>query len=304
MPEQLFSFGYHLNTWDLAGLSIDDGLDTIRRNGFPYFEALARDDLSRDYSRRFMGTGYKPAPAGTIDTSFLGRVAAFSKAADAGLAVSSLYCNREFVNPLSWEVELDTLTAITRVLAGFGAPGIVLGGGTPLLSGPDHEPAVYRRLAAALRQVGEVAAERGMWAAYHPHIDTAIETREQVDRLMAELGDGPAGLCIDIAHLTMTGGDAVAAVRDYASALKYVHFKDVADQTGIEGPARFDSFRPLGQGVVDVAGVARQLLDDAYAGIVVIELDSSAGGPEAGLTDSVAFVRSLGLELSPAAVAA
>jgi inosose dehydratase len=304
VPDQLFSFGYHLNTWDLAGLPLDDGLDVIRRNGFPYFEALARDDVSRDYSRRFMGTGYKPVPMGTTDVTFLSRVAAFSRAADQGLAVSSLYCNREFVNPLSWDVELDTLTAITRVLAGFGAPGIVLGGGTPALPGHDHDPEVYRRLAAALRQVGEVAAERGMWAAFHPHIDTAIETREQVDRLMAELGDGPAGLCIDVAHLTMTGGDAVAAVRDYASALKYVHFKDVADQTGIDGPARFDSFRPLGQGVVDIAGVADQLLADRYAGVVVIELDSSEQEPEAALQDSVAYVRSLGLELAPRAAAA
>jgi inosose dehydratase len=303
MPEQLFSFGYHLNTWDLAGLPLDDGLEVIRRNGFPFFEALARDDVSRDYSRRFMGTGYKPVPMGTTDVAFLSRVAAFSRAADRGLAVSSLYCNREFVNPLSWEVELDTLTAITRVLAGFGAPGIVMGGGTPAPAGHDHDPEVYRRLAASLRQVGEVAAERGMWAAFHPHIDTAIETREQVDRLMNELGEGPAGLCIDIAHLTMTGGDAVAAVRDYASALKYVHFKDVADQTGIVGPARFDSFRPLGQGVVDIPGVARQLLQDAYSGVVVIELDSSEQEPEAALRDSVAFIRSIELELAPAAVA-
>lgn len=303
MPKQLFSFGYHLNTWDLAGLPLDDGLQVIQRNGFPYFEALARDDVSRDYSRRFMGTGFKPVPMGTTDVSFLSRVAAFSRAADRGLAVSSLYCNREFVNPLSWEVEFDTLAAITRVLAGFGAPGIVMGGGIPALPGHDHDPEVYSRLAASLRLVGEVASERGMWAAFHPHIDTAIETRAQVDRLMNELGEGPAGLCIDIAHLTMTGGDAVAAVRDYASALKYVHFKDVADQTDVVGPARFDSFRALGQGVVDIAGVAKQLIEDAYSGIVVIELDSSEEDPEAALQESVGYVRSLGLELAPVAAA-
>jgi inosose dehydratase len=304
MPEQLFSFGYHLNTWDLAGEPLDDGLEVIRRNGFPYFEALARDDVSRDYSRRFMGTGFKPVPMGTTDVTFLSRVAAFSRAADRGLRVSSLYCNREFVNPVSWEVELDTLTAITRLLAGFGAPGIVMGGGTPALPGRDHEPEVYRRLAASLREVGQVAADRGMWAAFHPHIDTAIETQEQVDRLMAELGEGPAGLCVDVAHLAMTGGDPVGVIRDYASAVKYVHFKDVADQAGIVGPARFDSFRPLGQGIVDIAGVADQLLANAYAGVVVIELDSSEQAPEAALQDSVAYVRSLGLELSPLAAAA
>lgn len=297
-PQQ-FTFGYHLNTWDFSGAPLDEGLEVIRRNGFRYMEALARDDTSRDFSRRFMGTGFKPALAGTTDVAFLSRIAAFSRAAADGLAVSSLYCQREFVNPLTWESELATLDAILRVLAGFDAPGIVLGGAAMAPAGTDHEPEFYRRLARSLREVGELAAERGMWAAYHPHIDTAIETREQVDRLMNELGDGPAGLCIDTAHLAMAGSDPVAAVRDYASALKYVHFKDAADQTGLVGPARYSSFRALGDGIVDIPGVAQQLLQDGYEGIVVIELDSSELEAEEALQRSIGYIRSLGLELVP-----
>jgi inosose dehydratase len=301
MPNvQKFTFGYHLNTWDLAGLPIGDGLAAIQENGFTYVEALARDDISRDFSRRFMGTGFKPVPMGTTDVAFLTRTAEFSRAAERGLALSSLYCNREFVNPLSWGAELASLDTILRLLAGFGAPGLVLGGGPPARDGRDHEPELYRRLAQSLREIGELAGERGMWVAYHPHIDTSIETREQLDRLMNELGEGPAGLCIDVAHLMMSGSDPVAAIRDYSSALKYVHYKDVADQEGIFGPARFDSFRPLGDGIVDIPAVTEQLLADNYAGIVIIELDSSDQEPEAALQSSVAYIRELGLELVPA----
>ncbi|MET4781014.1 sugar phosphate isomerase/epimerase [Glaciihabitans sp. UYNi722] len=296
---QEFTFGYHLNNWDLAGLPAEDGLEAIQRNGFRYVEALARDDLSRDFSRRYMGTGDKPVPMGTTDVAFLTRVALFSRAAERGLELSSLYCNREFVNPLSWEYELATMDSITRILAGFGAPGLVLGGGPPARGGADHEPDLYRRFAASLREIGERAGERGMWVAYHPHIDTFIETREQLDRLMNELDDGPAGLCIDIAHLMMAGSDPVAAIRDYASVLKYVHYKDVADQTGISGPARFASFRPLGDGIVDIPAVTAQLLADRYDGIVIIELDSTDEAPEDALKASVAYIESLGLTLRP-----
>ena len=295
---QKFTFGYHLNTWDLAGLPLEEGLTAIRRNGFRYVEALARDDISRDYSRRFMGTGFKPVPMGTSDVALLSRIAALARSAHEGLAVSSLYCNREFVNPLSWETELMTLDAILTVLAGFGAPGLVLGGG-PAAQGRDHGPELYRTLASALRQVGRLAEDRGMWVALHPHIDTAIENRDQVDRLMNELGDGPAGLCIDLAHLQMVGSDPVAAIRDYASALKYVHFKDVADQTGVVGAARFDSFTPLGAGTVDIPAAVAQLIHDEYDGLVIIELDSSDQPPERALQESVAYIRSLGLELEP-----
>ncbi len=300
MPNaQEFTFGYHLNTWDLAGLSIEDGLTAIQRNGFKYVEALSRDDISRDFSRRFMGTGFKPVPMGTTDVAFLSRAAHFSRAAERGLELSSLYCNREFVNPLSWSDELATMETITRLLAGFGAPGLVLGGGPPARGVGDHEPDLYRRMARSLTEIAHRAGERGMWVAYHPHIDTFIETREQLDRLMNELDGSPAGLCIDVAHLTMAGSDAVAAIRDYSSSLKYVHYKDVADQTGITGPARFDSFRPLGEGIVDIPAVTAQLLADRYAGIVIIELDSTDQVPEEALKASVAYIEKLGLVLQP-----
>ncbi|MCU1529562.1 MAG: hypothetical protein JWP75_3325 [Frondihabitans sp.] len=297
--QQKFRFGYHLNTWDLAGESLATGLDIIRRNGFPFMEALARDDISRDYSRRFMGTGNRPVLMGTTDITFLSRVSAFARAAEKGLSVSSLYCNREFVNPLSWETELTTLDAILTVLQGFGAPGLVLGGGPKPPVGRDHDADLYSGLARSLKEVGVLAAERGMWVAYHPHIDTAIENRAQVDRLMNELGDGPAGLCVDIAHLAMTGSDPVAVIRDYASAVKYVHYKDVADQTGVQGADRFDTFQSLGTGIVDIPGVTDQLLANGYDGIAIIELDSSDQDPEEALQDSVAYIRSLGLVLDP-----
>ncbi|BDI23489.1 sugar phosphate isomerase/epimerase [Herbiconiux sp. L3-i23] len=296
--QQRFTFGYHLNTWDLGGLPLTEGLEVIRRNGFSYVEALARDELSNDFARRYMGTGYQPVPMGTTDIDFLSRIEYFSKAQAEGLRLSSLYVNREFVNPLSWDAERATLDAILHLLHGFDSPGVVLGGGPPA-RGEDHSPELYRRFAAALGEIGEKAAGLGMWAAYHPHIDTFIETREQLDRLMNELDGSPAGLCIDVAHLTLAGSDAVAAIHDYSSALKYVHYKDVADPSQFSGAARYDAFRPLGKGVVDMASVTRELLDAEYDGIVIIELDSTEQDAEEALQDSVSYLEGLGLSLQP-----
>jgi inosose dehydratase len=296
--QQRFTFGYHLNTWDLGGLSLADGLEVIRRNGFSYVEALARDELSNDFARRYMGTGYQPVPMGTTDIDFLGRIEHFSKAQDEGLRLSSLYVNREFVNPLSWDAERATLDAILRLLHGFDSPGVVLGGGPPA-RGTDHSPELYRRFAKSLGEIGARAENLGMWAAYHPHIDTFIETREQLDRVMNELDGSAAGLCIDVAHLTLAGSDAVAAIHDYASAVKYVHYKDVADPSLFSGAERYDAFRSLGDGVVDMAGVTRELLAADYDGIVIIELDSTEQDPEEALQASVSYLEGLGLSLNP-----
>ena len=299
--QQAFTFGYHLNTWDLGGLPLADGLDVIRRNGFTYVEALARDEFSNDFARRYMGTGFQPVPMGSTDIDFLGRIEFFTKAEEAGLKLSSLYVNREFVNPLTWDSELATLDAIIRLLHGFGSPGLVLGGGPPARNGQDHSVESYKRFAKSLNEIGSRADGLGMWAAYHPHIDTFIETREQLDRFMNELNGGTAGLCVDIAHLTLAGSDAVTALRDYASAVKYVHFKDVADPTQFSGAARYDAFRPLGEGVVDIQAVSKQLLANRYDGIVIIELDTTEQDAEEALQASVTYLASLGLALQPPA---
>jgi len=297
--QQRFTFGYHLNTWDLGGLSLTDGLEVIRRNGFSYVEALARDELSNDFARRYMGTGYQPVPMGSTDIDFLGRIEHFSKAQDEGLRLSSLYVNREYVNPLTWDAERATLDAIVRLLKGFDSPGVVLGGGPPARNGSDHSPELYRRFASALSELGARAETLGMWAAYHPHIDTFIETREQLDRLMNELDGSSAGLCIDVAHLTLAGSDPVATIRDYASAVKYIHYKDVDDPSLFNGAERYDAFRPLGEGVVDMAAVTAELHAARYDGIVIIELDTTEQDPEEALQASVQYLAGLGLALQP-----
>jgi inosose dehydratase len=103
--EQRFTFGYHLNSWDLGGLNLEEGLRYIAGAGFPWFEALARDGYSNDFARRFMRVGEAEPPEFTSDTAFLSRIALFSHIQEQlGLRLSSLYCNAELINSRTWRV--------------------------------------------------------------------------------------------------------------------------------------------------------------------------------------------------------
>lgn len=298
--QQRFSFGYHLNTWDLGGLSLTAGIRSIGGHGFGWVEALARDAFSNDFARRFMQTGPQPVPVASDDIDFLSRLQIFADSEREGLRLSSLYCNREFVNSLTWSTELSTLSTILRILSGFGSPGIVLGGGPPARGGADHTGEKYDVFVAALHDVGRRAADLGMWVAYHPHIDCFVENREQLDKVMDRLDTSLAGLCIDTAHLAISGSDPVAAIRDYASALRYVHFKDVIDPNGVDGVDRYLAFRALGSGVVNLKGCAEQLLRDDYDGIVIVELDTTTDDPDSAIEQAVNYIRDeLALQLSP-----
>ncbi len=299
-PVQLFSFGYHLNTWDLGGYPLDEGLSTIKRHGFGWVEALARDGFSNDFARRFMGTGPQPLPATTTDIDFLTRTSMFAGAADQGLRLSSLYCNREFINPLTREAELATLVTMLRLLRGFDAPGLVMGGGPAAGPGSDHAYDDYVAFAAFLNEIGQRAADMGMWAAYHPHLDCFVETREQLDKLVPLLDTDVTGLCIDTAHLAISRSDPVQAIHDYASILRYVHFKDVVSPDTVAGVGRYTAFRSLGDGTVDLKGCATELLAAGYNGLVTVELDTTLGDPEDDLVSSVDYItKVLGLSLSP-----
>lgn len=299
---QRFAFGYHLNSWDLGGLPLARGLEFLAEVGFGWFEALSRDGFSNDFARRFMRPGDAEPPEPATDIAFLSRVALFSRAQEElGLRVSSLYCNAELINPRTWRQERDTLAGIARVLAGFRAPGLVLGGGPPAAPCQPHDDDQYDAFSAALEEIGAIAAELGLWTAYHPHLDCFVETREQLDRVMDRLDTGRCGLCVDPAHLQSAGADPVAVVRDYGSALRYMHFKDTRVAPGATGATRYAAFCELGAGDVDLRGLTGELLRQGYDGLVIIELDVSAMTAEESARESVAYVRDdLGLELTPA----
>ena len=299
---QRFSIGYHLNSWDLTGQPLRPALEFLAGQGFSWFEILAFTSLSDQFARKYMRLGHQAPPGVTTDTDILRRYALLSEAqSDLGIRLSSLYVNATFVNPVAWPHERDVLVALSRLLKGFGAPVLVLGGGPSEASGNPHAAQDYRDFCRALEDVGRRTADLGIAAVYHPHLDTFVENRAQLDRMMDELDTRHVGLCIDPAHLAQTHSDPVEATRTYMPAVRYMHLKDTRVDDGLDGYARYAAFCELGAGAVDLAGLVDVLLDADYAGLAIVELDASQKTAEQSTIESVAFLRdTLGLALTPA----
>ncbi|RUU69692.1 sugar phosphate isomerase/epimerase, partial [Mesorhizobium sp. M2C.T.Ca.TU.009.01.2.1] len=120
------------------------------------------------------------------------------------------------------------------------------------------------------------------------------------DRMMDELDTAHDGLCIDPAHLAQTNSDPVDAVRTYISAVRYMHFKDTHVDPALQGYDRYAAFCELGAGVVDLPALVDVLLDAAYDGLAIVELDASKKTAEQSAIESIAYLRgTLGLELTP-----
>jgi inosose dehydratase len=284
---QRFSIGYHLNSWDLTGQPLRPALDFLSAQGFGWFEILAFTSLSDQFARKFMQLGDIAPPSVTTDTDILRRYSILSNAqSDLGIRLSSLYVNATFINPVLWEYERDCLTSLARILKGFDAPVLVLGGGPSEAAGCLHTPGDYKAFCRALEDIGRRTADLGIATVYHPHLDTFIERREQLDRMMDEL---------DTRH-----SDPVDALRTYVSAVRYMHLKDTRVDDSLVGPQRYAAFCELGAGVVDLPALVDVLLDAEYDGLAIVELDASRKTAEQSALESISYLTdTLSLTLTP-----
>ena len=123
--------------------------------------------------------------------------------------------------------------------------------------------------------------------AFHPHVGSWVEAPGEVDALTEALAlsGGGAGLCLDVGHYTVGGGDPVDAIRRHGPLIRHVHAKDVdpavlarvraGEVSGMWPMIRERIFTELGNGVLDLPGVVAALDDIGYDGWIMVEQDSS-----------------------------
>ncbi|QIK66670.1 TIM barrel protein [Nocardioides sp. HDW12B] len=171
-----------------------------------------------------------------------------------------------------------------------GAGVVVLAAFTGV-EGYDDRPVLddtgWQALLDNLDRATDLAANRGVVAALHPHVGTMVETGEETERVLA---GSRVGLCVDTGHLLVGGADPVALTAAHPERVVHVHLKDVdgelaerviAGETSFGDAVRDGLFVPLGEGSVDVATLVRTLEGAGYGGWYVLEQDVKlAGRPE------------------------
>ncbi|MEO8738796.1 MAG: myo-inosose-2 dehydratase [Casimicrobiaceae bacterium] len=121
----------------------------------------------------------------------------------------------------------------------------------------------------------------GVRVAYHHHMGAYVEIPDDVDRLMALVGD-EVGLLFDSGHMTFAGGDAAAMLAKHVRRVCHVHCKDVRPQVirlARNGNWSFlqavinGAFTVPGDGAIAFAPLLQLLYDNAYSGWLVVEAE-------------------------------
>lgn len=153
--------------------------------------------------------------------------------------------------------------------------------GSRLDTHPVLAPGDWKRFGERLNAVARFINDRGLRFAYHHHLGTVVETKEELERFLDATGDH-VGLVLDTGHALFGGIEPIDVIKARPERVAHVHCKDVRT-------AKYDEFRANGtsflNGVVggmftapgdgdyDYAPFMRALADMDYSGWIVIEAE-------------------------------
>ena len=199
----------------------------------------------------------------------------------------------------------DIAGPVDALVAG-GANVLVLAAATGT-DGYDSRPTLdddqWATLLDNLDRLAAAAARRGLLAVLHPHVGTMVETRADVERVLA---GSQMKLCLDTGHLMIGGTDPLQLAREVPGRIAHAHLKDVdaalaarvqAGELTYTEAVRAGMYTPLGRGDVDIVGIVTALRSNGFDGWFVMEQDTilesepTGEGPVSDVRTGVAYMR-------------
>ena len=196
-----------------------------------------------------------------------------------------------------------------EVLAAAGAEYFV----TCVVSDPDDwaRPSLsedeWQEMFDNIARVDEVCSRHGLRQVFHVHVDSLVETAEEIQRVVDST---TVSFVLETGHMLIGGFDPLTFARDHADRIGLVHLKDV--DMSIASPLNSDTislmqavqqgiFPCLGDGDSPIAECVTALESQGYTGWYIIEQDvalteglpADGEGPVRDVQRSVAYLRSI-----------
>jgi inosose dehydratase len=224
---------------------------------------------------------------------FPGDALALRRALDLrGLTVCSAWVGTYFTANQMRQQTVDEFICQLKFLKPFGSADLVvaeLGHAVhqqsvgALDNKPHFDDRQWASLLAGLNELGRRAADQGMRVAYHPHVGTGVQNRDEIDRLVHGTKDAVT-LLLDTAHLSYAGVDPLGVVQTFGERIFHVHLKGlrkkVRDESVRIGRSFLDSimagvFTVPGdpENAIDFDPILRALVEKGFHGWLVVEAE-------------------------------
>ncbi|MBP1884048.1 sugar phosphate isomerase/epimerase family protein [Sinorhizobium mexicanum] len=217
--------------------------------------------------------GFLPTDPAALQDALAGR----------GLELVGTVHVHTFSDPLSGSQLLADAEKIGKLLHALGARTLTLmdeGNVYPPHAVGRLTDAEWRAMTAMLQGAQALLREKfDITLAFHPHVATAVEFEEQIDRLLQDTG---IELCFDTGHHAFWNQDPLAYMGKVWDRIGSMHLKNIdatvrermlAGDLTVREAFEAGAMCPLPDGVVDIAAVVRMLKERHFAGPVVVEQD-------------------------------
>src|SRR6266513_3276371 len=244
------------------------------------------------------GQGVRPEPLKLGVASYSLRNFPRDKAIEMVKALGTPYINLKSMH-LPYELSRDEVAAARREIEGAGLH-IVGGGVITFEEDTDEGVGKYFAYAKAagmpliaahadaqiLPRIERFAKQYDIKVAIHNHgpEDTRFPSPYDALKHVRNM-DRRMGLCIDIGHAVRAGTDVVRAIADAGPRVLDMHAKDLRD------PTTAASQCIVGEGVIPIAAIFRELETIGYRGYVNLEYEIDADDPLPGMKQSLAYMR-------------
>jgi sugar phosphate isomerase/epimerase len=235
------------------------GISRISQTRDEAYEVL---DAARRYG--FKGVQLKPSQY----EEFLNCPAAFTEQYGE---LANLACGGLIVypgnDPTMW---FEKLEGVLRFASGVKANHVCL---CSDVYATDASEAEVRAVADALTHIGKSASQQGVMISIHNHVNSLVETEEDIARLLSLLDPALCGLTLDTAHAAKAGIANVSRLASrFQNHLLNVHLKDL-DADG--------NFCALGQGILELDPIVQTLESIKYNQWLIIDEETGAMKTEA-----------------------
>lgn len=138
----------------------------------------------------------------------------------------------------------------------------------------------------ALGRIEKHAKEFDIKVAIHNHgpEEPNFPTGQSALKLIKDM-DPRMGICLDIGHNIRGGGDILECIQMAGPRLLDMHVKDLKNTT------QRDSQVPVGDGVLPIVPIFKELKKMNYQGHVMLEYEIDGDAPFAGMQKSFAYMR-------------
>ncbi len=208
-----------------------------------------------------------------------------------GLALCGGWCSGNLMRN-SVKEEIEAVRGQVAQFVALGSPCLVYAEcsntvqgdiATPVNARPKVSRAEVTAYAAKLSDLAKWMADEGMVLAYHHHMGSMIEDREDIDALMEGSSD-EVTLLYDTGHLRFGGADVLDTLRTWGHRVRHVHYKDVREDVTKAVRAGNRSFLDAvvagaftvpgdPDGAIDFRAITEELARMNYAGWIVVEAE-------------------------------